>query len=198
MVSSTKWKWNAFDICNVGFMIVLSAVMVYPFIYMTAVSFSGAAEVMQGNVFLWPKDFNLKSYELVFNDPRIMTGYINTFLYTTVGTFVSLTLTSMAAYALSKKWMMWNKTITFFIIFTMFFSGGMIPTFLVVKALGIMNTFWAMIVPGAFNVWYLIMMRAFFNNIPGELEEAGKMDGMSDLGVFSASRCHCPNPRWRL
>jgi len=184
MGNSTKWKWNTFDVCNIGFMVLLSLVMVYPFIYMTSVSLSGTTEVLQGNVFLWPKGFNLKSYELVFNDPRVMIGYVNTILYTLTGTFVSLTLTAMAAYALSKRWMMWNKTITFLVVFTMFFSGGMIPTFLVVKAVGIMNTFWAMILPSAFNVWYLVMMRAFFANIPGELEEAGKMDGMSDLGVF--------------
>jgi putative aldouronate transport system permease protein len=151
---------------------------------MIAVSFSDQVSVMKGSVYLWPKGFNTDMYRIVLTDPRIWNGYLNTVLYTVVGTTVSLSLTSMAAYALSKKKMLFHGPITVLIVVTMFFGGGMIPTFLVVKAVGLVDTFWAMIVPGAISAWYLIMMRTFFAGLPQELEEAGKIDGLNDVGLF--------------
>jgi putative aldouronate transport system permease protein len=165
-------------------MLLLLIVTMYPFVYMIAVSFSDSVSVMKGNVFVWPKGFNTDMYRIVLNDPRIWSGYRNTLLYTSAGTAVSLVFTSMAAYALSKKKMLFHKPITVMIVITMFFSGGMIPTFLVVKSLGLVDTIWAMIVPGAISAWYLIMMRTFFAGLPQELEEAGKMDGLNDIGLF--------------
>ncbi|TMV45498.1 carbohydrate ABC transporter permease [Paenibacillus mesophilus] len=177
-------KATLFDVMNVVLMFLLLIVTVYPFVYMIAVSFSDSVSVMKGNVFVWPKGFNTDMYRIVLNDPRIWSGYRNTLLYTSAGTAVSLVFTSMAAYALSKKNMLFHKQITVMIVITMFFSGGMIPTFLVVKSLGLVDTVWAMIVPGAISAWYLIMMRTFFAGLPQELEEAGKIDGLNDIGLF--------------
>lgn len=177
-------KATLFDVVNVVLMLLLLIVTVYPFVYMIAVSFSDSVSVMKGNVFVWPKGFNTDMYRIVLNDPRIWSGYRNTLLYTSAGTAVSLVFTSMAAYALSKKNMLFHKPITVMIVITMFFSGGMIPTFLVVKSLGLVDTVWAMIVPGAISAWYLIMMRTFFAGLPQELEEAGKIDGLNDIGLF--------------
>ncbi|MDF2717517.1 MAG: sugar transporter permease [Paenibacillus sp.] len=177
-------KATLFDVVNVFLMLLLLIVTMYPFVYMIAVSFSDSVSVMKGNVFVWPKGFNTDMYRIVLNDPRIWSGYRNTLLYTSAGTAVSLVFTSMAAYALSKKKMLFHKPITVMIVITMFFSGGMIPTFLVVKSLGLVDTIWAMIVPGAISAWYLIMMRTFFAGLPQELEEAGKMDGLNDIGLF--------------
>jgi putative aldouronate transport system permease protein len=179
-----KRKVGLFDIVNGLLMLLLLIVTVYPFVYMIAVSFSDSVSVMKGNVYVWPKGFNTDMYRIVLNDPRIWNGYRNTILYTVTGTAVSLVFTSMAAYALSKRKMLFHKPITVLIVITMFFSGGMIPTFLVVKSLGLVDTFWAMIVPGAISAWYLIMMRTFFAGLPQELEEAGKMDGLNDIGLF--------------
>jgi putative aldouronate transport system permease protein len=177
-------KVGLFDVVNGMLMVLLLIVTVYPFVYMIAVSFSDSVSVMKGNVYVWPKGFNTDMYRIVLNDPRIWNGYRNTILYTVTGTAVSLTFTSMAAYALSKRKMLFHKPITVLIVITMFFGGGMIPTFLVVKSLGLVDTFWAMIVPGAISAWYLIMMRTFFAGLPPELEEAGKMDGLNDIGLF--------------
>jgi putative aldouronate transport system permease protein len=179
-----KRKVGLFDIVNGLLMLLLLIVTVYPFVYMIAVSFSDSVSVMKGNVYVWPKGFNTDMYRIVLNDPRIWNGYRNTILYTVTGTAVSLVFTSMAAYALSKRKMLFHKPITVLIVITMFFGGGMIPTFLVVKSLGLVDTFWAMIVPGAISAWYLIMMRTFFAGLPQELEEAGKMDGLNDIGLF--------------
>jgi len=177
-------KLSVFDAVNVLLMLLVMIVTVYPFVYMIAVSFSDQVSVMKGSVYLWPKGFNTDMYRIVLTDPRIWNGYLNTVLYTVVGTTVSLSLTSMAAYALSKKKMLFHGPITVLIVVTMFFGGGMIPTFLVVKAVGLVDTFWAMIVPGAISAWYLIMMRTFFAGLPQELEEAGKIDGLNDVGLF--------------
>ncbi|RKN76062.1 carbohydrate ABC transporter permease [Paenibacillus ginsengarvi] len=179
-----KKKVSVFDVVNVLLMAFLFVVTVYPFVYMIAVSLSDSVSVMKGNVFLWPKGFNVDMYKIVLTDPRIWSGYRNTVLYTLTGTAVSLLLTAMAAYALSKPRMMLHKPITVLIVITMFFSGGMIPTFLVVKSYGLVDTFWSMIIPGAISAWYLIMMRTFFAGLPQELEEAGKMDGLNDIGIF--------------
>ncbi|MDF2815850.1 MAG: sugar transporter permease, partial [Paenibacillus sp.] len=179
-----KRRLQLFDVINVILMLGLVVVMVYPFVYMAAVSFSDNVSVLKGEVSFWPKGFNLANYEIVLNDPRIWRSYLNTIMYTVVGTTVSLSLTAMGAYALSKKKMLFHKQITLLVVVTMFFSGGIIPTFLVVKGLGLVDTFWAMIIPGAVSAWYLILMRTFFSGLPNELEEAGKMDGLSDIGLF--------------
>ena len=151
---------------------------------MVNISLSDSVSVMKGEVNWWPKGVNFRMYEIVLGDPRIWTGYANSVKYTVLGTAVALFVTSFGAYALSKKKMALRKTFTLMIVFTMLFSGGMIPTFLVVKSLGMLNTIWAMVLPGAVNTWYLIIMRTFFSEFPSELEEAGKIDGLTDLGIF--------------
>lgn len=164
--------------------IVLFATL-YPFVYMISVSLSSNSYILRNEVSFYPKGFNLKMYKLVLRDPRILTAYKNTIIYVTVGTTVSLLTTCMAAYALSKKnRLLFHKLFTFMIIFTMFFGGGMIPTYLTVKGLGLFDNIWAVVLPGAINTWYLIIMRTFFQSFPLEIEESGYIDGMSDITVF--------------
>ncbi|MBP1988550.1 carbohydrate ABC transporter permease [Paenibacillus eucommiae] len=179
-----KRTFSLFDAMCIAVMLLLIVATVYPFIYMIAVSFSEDVYVLKGQVSIWPKGFNVRMYEIVLTDPRIWSGYRNTVLYTVVGTAVSLSFTAMAAYALSKKNLLFHKQFTILIVVTMFFGGGMIPTFLVVKSLGLVDTFWAMIFPGAISTWYLIMMRTFFAGLPQEMEEAGKLDGLNEIGLF--------------
>ncbi|WP_025852447.1 carbohydrate ABC transporter permease [Paenibacillus ehimensis] len=177
-----KWSW--FDAVNIVLLLGVAAATLYPFVYMAAVSLSKDIYVMRNEVFLWPKGFNLNMYEVVFRDKQIWSAYGNTILYVTLGTAVSLVVTSMGAYALSRKDMVFQRGFTLMIVFTMFFSGGMIPTFLVVRELGLVDTIWAMVLPGAVNTWNLIIMRTFFSGMPKELEESGRMDGLTDIGVF--------------
>lgn len=179
-----KQKKTWFDYFNVFFMICLCISMIYPFIYMAAISLSADVFVLQGKVHLWPKGFTTKTYEQVFADERILRSYWNTIVYVVIGTTISLITTSMGAYALSRKNMIWKKQLSFFIVFTMLFNGGMIPTYLVVKGLGLLDTMWAMILPYAISAYNFFVMRTFFNNIPDELEDAGKIDGLNDWGVF--------------
>lgn len=175
---------SLFTIINSLILLCVAAVTLYPFVYMLAVSLSGNVYVMKGEVSLWPKGFNLRMYDLVLGDPKIWLAYKNTIIYTVLGTVIAMIITSMGAYALSRKDMMFYKGFTLLIIFTMFFGGGMIPTFLVVRSLGMVDTVWGMVLPGAVSTWNLILMRTFFSGIPKELEESGRMDGLNDIGIF--------------
>ena len=177
-------KISIFNIVNVIILLGVVVATLYPFIYMISVSLSKDIYVLRGEVWLWPKGFNLEMYKLVLNDPRILTAYTNTILYTVTGTLIALAVTSVGAYAISKKEMVFQKFFMMLIVFTMFFSGGMIPTFLIVKNMGMMDTLWAMVLPGAVSTWNLIIMRTFFRGIPIELEESGRIDGLTDFGIF--------------
>ncbi|WNQ09235.1 carbohydrate ABC transporter permease [Paenibacillus aurantius] len=179
-----KAKWNGTDLIIGILLLGVVAATLLPFVYMIAVSLSKDVYVLKGEVSLWPKGFNLKMYRLVLNDPRITTSYLNTILYVALGTTVSLLITSAGAFAISKKEMPLHKTFTLLIVFTMFFSGGMIPTFLVVKSYGLIDTIWAMVLPTAISTWNLIVMRTFFSAMPKEIEESGKLDGLNDIGIF--------------
>jgi putative aldouronate transport system permease protein len=177
-------RWSIANILIIICLLVVVVATLYPFLYMIAVSLSEDIYVLKGEVSLWPKGLNFKMYEMVLSDPRIGQSYINTILYTVIGTMLSLIITSMGAYAISRKDMLFHKTFTMLIVFTMFFGGGMIPTFLVVKGLGIVDTHWGMILPTVVSTWNLILMRTFFQNMPKELEEAGRIDGLNDIGIF--------------
>ncbi|EHB50147.1 carbohydrate ABC transporter permease [Paenibacillus lactis] len=179
-----KWKWNWFDVLNALILLGVVTACLYPFIYMLAVSLSDSAAIASGTVWLWPKGFNLDMYRYVFEDGRVLKGYQNTFIYVVLGTAISLMVTALGAYSLSKTKMVMGKPILMMIVFTMFFNGGMIPTFLVVKELGFVNTVWGMVLPGAVGTWNLLIMRTFFMGMPQELEESGKIDGLSEVGIF--------------
>ncbi|MFD0715491.1 carbohydrate ABC transporter permease [Paenibacillus sp. GCM10027626] len=182
MVERKAISW--FNILNVAIMLSIVVVTLFPFLYMINVSLSSPEYIIRGEVALWPKGFTLDMYQKVFEDSRIWIGYKNTILYTCLGTFFSLMITAMGGYALSRKGLWLGRFFMYMIVFTMLFSGGMIPTFLVVKQLGLMDTIWAMVVPGLVSVWNLIIMRTFFQGLPGEIIESGKIDGLNDIGIF--------------
>ncbi len=151
---------------------------------MIAVSLSGTVPVLKGEVFFWPKAFTLNTYKAVFENPDIGRAYLNTILYTALGTTISLLITSAGAYALSKRDMLFRNSFMVMVTVTLFFSGGMIPTFLVVRSYDLLDTIWAMVLPGALSTWNLIVMRTFFLGMPQEVEESGKIDGLNDVGIF--------------
>ncbi|SDE15521.1 putative aldouronate transport system permease protein [Paenibacillus sp. UNCCL117] len=179
-----KQRYNAFDLVNTVLLFGVTAACLYPFVYMLAISLSEPAAIAKGEVWLWPKGLTVDMYQYVFEDGRVLKGYKNTLIYVTLGTAISLLVTALGAYSLSKTRMVLCKPILLLIVFTMFFSGGMIPTFLVVKELGLINTIWGMVLPGAVGTWNLLIMRTFFMGMPQELEESGKMDGLSEIGIF--------------
>ena len=176
---------KVFDVINTIFMIILMFVMFYPLYYTVIASLSEPFDVARGNVSLWPVNPTLQSYRQVFAYTQIWVGYRNTILYTLAGTLFSLFLTIPAAYTLAKKYVMFRGPITFFFVFTMYFGGGMIPTFLLVRDLGLIDTPWVMIILGGFSVWNLIVTRVFFmTSIPEELFESARIDGASDFQQF--------------
>lgn len=177
-------KISIFTILRTVFLMLIIAATLYPFIYMFSVSVSSDIHVMKNEISFLPKGFNLKMYKFVFQDNRIFTAYKNTIIYVMLGTAISLAITSAGAFALSKKHMLFNKTFNIMIVITMFFGGGMIPTYLTVKNLGLYDTIWAIILPGAVSTWNLMVMRTFFSQFPAEIEESGKIDGLNDIGVF--------------
>ena len=158
--------------------------MLYPFLFVLAASFSSGSEVSRGMVGIIPVGFNVDAYLAVFQYSHIWTGYRNTILYTTVGTAINLLFTIAGAYPLSRKQFYGRGVFTFIIAVTMFFSGGLIPTYLIMRAYKLLNTFWVMVIPGAISTWNMIIMRTFFQNIPTELEEAAVIDGCTDIGVL--------------
>ncbi|MEH7332569.1 carbohydrate ABC transporter permease [Neobacillus drentensis] len=174
-----------FDVVNTIFLTLICLAVLYPLYFVVIASISNPDMVYNGEVWFFPKDITFEGYKRIFSDPKIWIGYKNTVVYTVIGTVVQVSLTLMAAYALSRKDFYGRTFFMMMILFTMFFNGGLIPTYLVVKQLGMLNTIWAMILPKAVAVWNLIVARSFFEeNIPNELLEAGKIDGCSNTKFF--------------
>ena len=160
-------------------------VTLLPLLHVLANSFSSADAVNRGAVGLWPVEFSLESYARVFREESILRGYMNTLIYTAVGTVLQLVLQFTAAYPLSRRDLKGRNFFSFYFVLTMFVNGGLIPTYLVVKALGMLNTRWAMIIPGCVGIYNLIIIRTYItSSIPWELQEAAMIDGCSNVRLF--------------
>ena len=167
------------------FMVIILIIVLWPLIFIVSSSFSSKEAVMAGRVFLWPVDFSLEGYKAVFKTNEVLVGYRNTILYTFFGTILNVAMTLAAAYPLSRRDLPWRRPIMFVFTFTMIFSGGMIPTYIIVSELGLLNTPLALIIPTAMSVYNLIITRTFIeNSIPKELLEAATIDGCDDKGYF--------------
>ncbi|MDQ0900538.1 carbohydrate ABC transporter permease [Paenibacillus sp. V4I7] len=161
---------------------LLLVVVLYPLIYIFSSSFSSPSAVTSGRVWLWPVEFSLKGYATLIENPKVVTGYANSLFYTAAGTIISVALTIMIAYPLSRKTFFGRNMLMMLITFTLLFSGGLIPTYLVVKQMGLIDTRWALLIPNAIWVWQVIIARTFFqSSIPDELIDASEIDGCSDL-----------------
>lgn len=164
------------------FLLIILLIVLYPLVYVISSSFSSPAAVSSGRVWLWPVDVSLRGYQVALGNPQIITGYANSLYYTFFGTLISVALTVLVAYPLSRRGLYGRGVIMIFITFTMIFYGGLIPTYLVVKNLGLLNTRWALLIPQAVAAWQVIITRTFFQvTIPDELAEAAELDGCSDL-----------------
>lgn len=159
--------------------------VLYPIIYVISASFSSPTAVSTGKVVLWPVDFGLDGYKAVFENKDVLTGYRNTLFYTAFGTLINVFATLFAAYPLSRSDFVGRRYFLFFFTFTMLFSGGMIPTYMVMRDLHLLNTIWAVVLPGAVAVYNLMVARSFIEgNIPREMLEAAQVDGCSDFRYF--------------
>ncbi|MGO4728840.1 carbohydrate ABC transporter permease [Paenibacillus sp. 2KB_22] len=175
-----------FDTLNIVFLTGLMIITLYPFLYVLFASFSVPSELVKhSGLLLWPKGFYPEAYKLVLKNPMIISGYKNTLFYVVVGTTLNVFFTALFAFVLSRREMYWKKYMMMMVVFTMFFSGGLIPGYILVKNLGMLDTRWALIIPGLIATWNLIIMRTSFQAIPVELEEAAKIDGASDFRIFA-------------
>ena len=173
---------RVFDAVNMALLVLVLVIVLYPLLFVLSASVSDPEAVVRGEVWLWPKDVTLSGYRKVLQNQDILTGYWNTVVYTATGTAINLAMTVAAAYPLSRKHFYGRNVITALFVFTMFFSGGLIPTYLVVRSLGMINTLWAMVIPNAVAIWNIIIMRTFFQqSIPEEIQEAARMDGCSNI-----------------
>ena len=183
-VSQTRGD-KVFGVINAIFIIFITLITLYPLIYVCSASISSPASVTSGRMWLWPTDITLEGYKRILKNTEIWTGYANTILYTVVNVAISLAVTLPAAYALTVKSLPGRKFLVFVFSVTMFFSGGMIPLYVVCRNLGLVNTLWAVILPSATSMWYIILTRTFFQStIPHELEEASEIDGCSVFATF--------------
>ena len=175
-----------FNIVNVTLLFLLVVVMLYPCLHVLFASVSDSNQLMEHGGFLFrPLGFTLDAYKEVFQNRLILSGYVNTLINLACSVVLSMVLTTLGAYALSRKELMIRKPVMLGITFTMFFSGGLIPTYMLVKGLGMTDTRWALIVPTAVSAYNLIIMRTSFENIPDSLIESAKLDGAGDFTILS-------------
>ena len=183
-VSQTRGD-KVFGVINTIFIVFITIITLYPLIYVCSASISSPASVTSGRMWLWPTDITLEGYKRILKNTEIWMGYANTILYTVINVVISLAVTLPAAYALTVKALPGRKFLVFVFSVTMFFSGGMIPLYVVCRNLGLVNTLWAVILPSATSMWYIILTRTFFQStIPHELEEASEIDGCSVFATF--------------
>lgn len=176
---------KVFDVINALTMIVICLVIAYPLYYVFMASFTDPGIVNSGKLLLWPEKLFLGGYQKIFAFKPIWTGYWNTIRYTVLGTLTAIAVTIPCGYALSRKDLAGRRLWNFLFTFTMFFNGGIIPLYLVINKIGIYDTIFAMILPGAVSVYNLIVCRSFFDtSVPDELIEASKLDGCTDFGIF--------------
>lgn len=174
-----------FDALNLLLMLLVLITILYPLWFVVIASFSDPMKVASGELLLLPTGITFEGYRMILRDPMIVTGYRNTIYYTLVGTAFNIVLTTLAAYPLSRKDWVGRGFFMGLLTFTMFFSGGIIPTYLTMNSLGVINTVWAMVIPGMVSVYNAIVMRTYFtNSIPLELQEAAMVDGSTNFGLL--------------
>lgn len=177
--------YTVFDWCNVIFFILLGLVMIFPFwnVFVTSVATEG--EFYSTPFILWPKETTFNWYRFIFSNDKIITSFFVTVFVTVAGTVYSLFLTTTLAYGLSKKTLPGRSFFLTLIIITMFFDGGLIPYYMLIRNMGFVNKIWVMIIPTGVNVWYFTLIKSFFNQLPASLEESAKIDGASELRIFT-------------
>jgi len=185
----TRWpppgrRYRVFQVANALILTGVVAAILYPFLNILAQSFSGEPYIEAGQVNLWPRGLNVTTYRHVLSDPLFWNNYRNTIFYTVAATVVSMVLTTSYAYVLSKKHLRGRRVLIGLAVFTMFFNGGIIPNYVLVSSLHMRDTVWAIALPNAINVFNLLVMKTFFENMPPELEEAAAVDGMDTYRIL--------------
>ena len=174
----------AFTTINYAFFVLLSLMMLYPFWHQVMMSLSGVHAAAAGGIFLWPKDFTLSTYQSVLKNRGILSGFRVSLVVTGTATVIGTLITTMIAYPLSKIKLRGNAVFMFLVVFTMLFNGGMIPNYMLIRSLGLLDNLWALILPNLVGAFNIIIMRSFFAGLPASLEESAKIDGANDLYIL--------------
>lgn len=180
----TSLSDKLFDVLIYLFLSVIFLVTFYPFWNILVVSLNDATDSVRGGLYLWPREFTLESYASIFRNGELINSVKVTVLRTVIGTPLSVLTISMMAYSLSKRELIAWRALTLFFIFTMYFGGGLIPTYMIIKSLGLIDSFWVFIFPGLIGVFLMILVRTYIEQLPSELEESAKIDGANDLQIF--------------
>lgn len=173
-----------FNVINILVLGVIALLCLYPFIYILSISLSSAKEASRDGLHLFPAEISLMSYRMVLADPNILTGYTNTLIRTALGTFLTVMATCVAAYPLSRREMPHRSLLIFLIVFTMLFNGGMVPGYLLIKNLGLINTVWVLVIPGMLSAFNIIIMKNYFQSLPESLTESARIDGASEWRIL--------------
>lgn len=179
-----SWSTRIFDGINVAILLLVSAVMIIPFIYIILISFATEQEVLSKSFLVFPTKFSLEGYRYIFSTPILLRSLAVTIGVTVIGTLMNLLLTVLMAYPLARKDLYGRRVVMLMVIFTMLFNAGIVPTFLIVKELHLTNTYWALIIPSAISAFNMIIIKNFFQQLPDGLEESAKIDGCNDLGIL--------------
>ncbi|NOU62660.1 ABC transporter permease subunit [Paenibacillus sp. LMG 31461] len=179
-----SWGTRLFDWANVAILLLVSAVMLIPFMYIIVISFATEQEVLSKSFLVFPTKFSLAGYRYILSTPILLRSLTVTIGVTVIGTIVNLLLTVLMAYPLARKDLYGRRPVMLMVIFTMVFNAGIVPTFLMVKALHLTNTYWALIIPSAISAFNMIIIKNFFQQLPDGLEESAKIDGCNDLGIL--------------
>ncbi len=176
---------RAFDVVLIIIMAALSVIFIYPFLNVLAISLSGNGMIVTGQVTFYPKDIILEGYRMLFKEENILRAYVNTIIIAAGGTLLTLTLTSLLAYVMMVPDFVLKKPLSYFLLITMFFNGGTVPGYILIRNLGLYNTWWALILPGAVSAYNVFVYRAFFKGISLELREAARIDGASEFAILT-------------
>ena len=177
-------KDKVFKIVTISVVVIIAACCLFPFLHILAISFSNKTSVIRGDVLLWPVNFDLSAYKAVFTNKGLIDSMWFSLLLTAVYTVFALVMTVLCAYPLSRPGLKFKSPILLYILFTMYFSGGMIPGYLNIKSLGLLDTFWVLVFPTVLSTYNMILMKSFFQSMPRELEESAYVDGANDLVVL--------------
>ncbi|MBP1995759.1 carbohydrate ABC transporter permease [Paenibacillus eucommiae] len=184
MVGSRASRISLFSIFNYILMVVIAMVTVYPIVHIVAVSFSDTVYIVQSKITIFPRGFNIEAYKEIFSSEKVPRAYLNTILYTGTGTTINLLMTAIAAYPLSRSGFFGRKYFMILIVLTMFLNGGIIPNYLIVQKLGMVDSIWALIIPNAIWTFELLILKSFYENMSESLRESAIMDGASELRVL--------------
>ncbi|KKI93478.1 sugar ABC transporter permease [Bacillus sp. SA1-12] len=177
-------KDRVFDLLNYAFLTVVMVVTLYPFLNVLAISLNESTDTVRGGIYLWPREFTFNNYLEIAKYDNLVTGFINSVLRTVVGTVLGVFVQAMVAFTLSRADFQGRKFVSTFIVLTMYFSGGLIPGYMLVRDLGLMNSFWVYILPGLVSAFNIIIIRSFMDGLPFSLQESAKMDGANDFTIF--------------